>query len=1763
MTNEVDGLKAEIEYNPDLFESATITRILGHFQTLLAGIVANPDQAISELPLLTEAEKHQLLIEWNDTKTDYPQDKCIHQLFEAQVEKTPDAIAVVFEDQQLTYRELNRRANQLAHYLKSLGVGPEEIVGICLERSLKTVVGVLAILKAGGAYLPLDPSYPRDRLVFMLQDSGAKDLITQQRFVKVFDQSVKIISLDTDWERISQESDHDLAAETLSDSLAYVIYTSGSTGQPRGVSVSHQAVNRLVMTTDYVELGPSEVIAQASNISFDAATFEIWGALLNGARLVLIAKDTLISAKSLSAAIERHGITTLFLTTALFNQMVDQAPTVLGKLRHLLFGGEAVDSQRVNELLHSGAPGRLLHVYGPTETTTFATWYRVTAVAPDATTVPIGRPIANTECYILDAHFNPVPIGVSGELHIGGPGLARGYLNRLELTREKFIANPFSADPTSRLYKTGDRARYLPDGNIEFLGRFDDQVKIRGHRIELGEIKAVLGQNSSIRDSVILVREDRLGDRRLIAYLIAAPDSAPSAHVMRSYLQQKVPEYMVPSAFMFLDSLPLTPNGKLDRKALPLPDQSRPELEQTFIAARNAVEETLANIWAEVLNLDKVGIHDNFFHLGGHSLLATQVISRVNNSFQVEIPLRQLFESPDIAGFASCVDASIGAGEAPQITAPIVRVPQSRDAPLSFAQQRLWFLDQLEPGSTVYNIPGSVRLRGPLDVTALEQSLNEIIRRHEALRTTFSTVEGRPLQIIAPSQSVCVEVIDLCSGTEAEREEKSHALAAEEARRPFNLSQGPLLRVKLLRLREKDHILLLTLHHIVSDGWSMGVLYRELSVLYQAFRDSEPSPLPALTLQYADYAAWQREWLRGAELARQLSYWKNQLEGVPSVLKLPLDRPRPAVQSYRGGRESIELSKELTQGVGALSRSEGATLFMTMLAAYQTLLYRYTGQEDIVVGAPIAGRNRQETEGLIGFFVNTLVLRGDFSGNPTFKELLARVREAALGAYAHQDLPFEKLVEELHPERSLRHSPLVQVLFNMVNLELPKVDLAGTIAEPFFPSEPASKFDLTLYVREQNEQAHLDLVYNTDLFQRASMRWFLQQYAWLLEQVVSAPEKPVRSFSLVTSESRQLLPDPTVELAEPSQSLVTNLIARWAEQSPTRCAVSQGQRTWTYGELAQSAHALARVMGATGVEPGDVVAVHGRRSFGVIASMMATFLSGGILLPMDDSLPSQRKRLMVKETRAKKLIWVGDKPANEPGLDADISAGCLLVGADTGCAVDSGISTNTLTARLPDVTPENPAYIFFTSGTTGIPKGVLGVHKGLSHFLDWQRDTFAITAEDRVAQLTSLSFDAMLRDVFLPLTSGATLCLPESNDDFGADDVIGWLERERISVLHAVPSLAQSWLANRKVFLPDLRLVFSMGEPLADALVRQWQVTSLHRAQVVNLYGPTETTLVKCFYRVPSDLRPGVQPAGVPLPQTQALVLGDDNQLCGVNEPGEIVLRTPFRSLGYVNAPQENHQRFIVNPFRDDGRDLVYFTGDVGRYASDGMLDILGRTDDQVKIRGVRIEPAEVAAVLARHPAVESCFVAARKNPQGETALVAYVVASKHGATSTKLRSHLGEQLPAAFIPTSLVFLDSLPLSLNGKVDRRALPDPDWAGSERGIAFVEPRNFFEIKLAHIWAEVLKVERVGVYDDFFHRGGHSLLAMQFVARTRAALQIEISLRMLFENPILENLACAIAKLQAQEVDENKVDRLFAALKSLTSEDIQRLLKGDEK
>ncbi|WP_193197120.1 non-ribosomal peptide synthetase [Nostoc sp. MG11] len=1114
-------LLLEVFYESYRFESTTIARMLGHFRTLLLGMAAKQQQRVKDLPLLTAQEQHQVLLDWNDTQVNYPQ-QCIHQLFETQVEKTPDAIALVFENQQLTYSELNTKANQLAHYLRSLGVKPDVLVGICVERSsggaasltLDMVIGLLAILKAGGAYIPLDPAYPQERLAFILEDTQAPVLLTQTSLLQAIPQhQAQVVCLDAHWHYIAQQSQENLLSELTPDNLVYVIYTSGSTGKPKGVQIPHSALsNFLYSMRETPGLTQEDTLLAVTTYSFDIAALEIFLPIIVGGRLVIASREVASDGTQLSALLTDSKATVMQATPATW-QLLLTAGWSGNKQLKILCGGEALPGHLANQLLHRCAC--LWNMYGPTETTI---WSAASQVEIDSAIVPISQAIANTQLYILDQYTQLVPVGVAGELHIGGDGLARGYFKRPDLTAEKFIPNPFSQKAT-RLYKTGDLARYLPNGEIEYIGRIDHQVKVRGFRIELGEIEALINQYPAVQETVVVVRKDSVDSQRIIAYLVPKIEQALTTTELRGFLESKLPSYMMPTSFVILEALPLTPNGKVDRKALPAPDRVSPEFEETFVAPQTLVEKQMAMIWMQVLGLEKIGINDNFFELGGHSLLATQVISRINKIFDVELPLRRIFELPTIAKLAKVFENK------QQITKsipPIERVSREMELPLSFAQKRLWILDQLEKENSTYNMPAAVYLNGDLDINALEQSFKELLQRQEALRTNFRKVNGVPVQIIAPFTSMSLPIINLSEISKEKQFVKVQESIQKEAQKPFDLANDPLLRVSLLRLDEETYVLLLVMHHIISDGWSIGILIREFSALYTAFSKGVPLPLPELPIQYADFAYWQNQWLQKEVMEKHLSYWKQQLANLP-VLELPTDYPRPEIQTFRGTKQHLELPKELCEEIKTLSHREGVTLFMTLVAAFKILMHYHTKQDDIVIGTDVANRNVPETENIIGFFVNQLVLRTYLGGNPTFQEFLKRICEVTLAAYEHQDMPFDQLVLALKPERDLSRTPLFQSKFVLQNAPTLPLELEGLklkIIEDI--DNGRAKFDLLLTMWESKQGLSGSLEYSTDLFNASAIAKFITDYEIILRAVIAQPQiKFITIKEILTTADKQ------------------------------------------------------------------------------------------------------------------------------------------------------------------------------------------------------------------------------------------------------------------------------------------------------------------------------------------------------------------------------------------------------------------------------------------------------------------------------------------------------------------------------------------------------------------------------------------------------------------------------------------------------------------
>jgi amino acid adenylation domain-containing protein len=1711
------SLSASIRFNTDLFDAATIARMAGHFHALLESVIRDPAATIGDLEILTDAERQQLLVEFNDTKTDYPNDKCIHQLFEEQVQRTPDCVAVMFEGRQLTYAQLNACANQLAHHLQTLGVGPEVPVALCMERCPEMVIGLLGILKAGGAYVPLDPAYPKERLSFMMEDAQAAVLLTRGHMVeRVPEHGIRAVCLDSGWEAIAAKSEKNPVTRATARNLAYILYTSGSTGQPKGVMVEHRGLcNAINWITHALDLSAEDRCLLKTPITFDAAGRELFPTLVTGGRLVIAEAGGHRDSRYLAETMRSARISIFHCVPSLLQFLVEEpAFDDSLALRAVMCGGEALPTQVV-ERFQRRSKAKLYNVYGPTETIIDSTYWLCDG-ANGRSSSPIGRPIPNARIYILNNALRPLPIGVAGHMHIGGVGLARGYLNRPELTAEKFIPDPFSAEPGARMYKTGDLARYRPDGNIEFLGRADHQVKIRGFRIELGEIEAVLGQHPAVRAAVVLAREDAPGEKRLVAYVVAES----TADELRRFLKDKLPEYIVPAVFVLLDTLPLLSNGKIDRQALPAPDRTRPELDKSFVAPRTPTEELLAQIWAQLLDLERVGVDDNFFDLGGHSLLATQAVSRMREAFQVEISLRRLFEVPTVAGLAESIEAARQAGQ-DLLAPPILPVPRNGDLALSFAQQRLWFFDQLEPGLSAYNIPAAVSLKGPFNLAALEQSLNEIVQRHESLRTTFKKVEGRPTQVIAPTLTIKLPVVDLRNLPAHERDIEVRRLITAEAQRPFDLSKGPLIRGTVLRLADEEHVGLLTMHHIVSDGWSTGLLVRELATLYVALCAGGSSPLPKLPIQYADFAHWQRQWLQGEVLESQIAYWKDRLAGAPALIDLPTDLPRPAVQTFRGAHKTLVLPKSLKDGFKALGRQEGVTLFMAMLAAFKVLLYRYTSQDDLIVGTPIANRNRVETEGLIGFFVNALVLRTDLSGNPSFRELLRRVRQVCLGAYSHQDLPFDRLVEELHLQRDLSRNPLFQVMFALQNAPLRPLELPGLTLSPVEGDSETAHFDLTLQIVDTEQELTAAFVYNIDLFDAGTIARMLGNFQTLLEAIVADPEQRLSDLPLLTeTERQQLLVEWNGTKTDCQRDLcIHQLFEAQVKRTPDAIAVVFEAEKLTYGELNRRANRLAHHLRALGVGPEVLVALCLERSLDMVIGLLGILKAGGAYVPLDPAYPKERLDFILKDAQVPVLLTQERLAARFAEHDARVI--CLDSGWET-MARES--EENPCNSTLPD----NLAYVIYTSGSTGQPKGVLVSHGSIADHCRNAQRYYELDPRDVVLQFASLSFDVSLEEILPTLIVGARLVIMGTNI-WPPAEFHRKISEFGLTVLN-LPTAYWQELAREWAGVPELvpniqpRLFIVGGDTMLPDALKFWQRTPVNSIRLLNAYGPTETTITATAFEIAP--RPGENttdqrvPIGRPLANRAIYILDRHNLPVPIGVPGHLHIGGAGLARGYLNRPDLTAEKFIPDPFRAEPGAQMYKTGDLARYRPDGNIEFLGRADQQVKIRGFRIELGEIEAVLGQHPAVREAVVLAREDAPGEKRLVAYLVAD---STADELRRFLKDKLPEYMVPAVFVLLDALPLMPNGKIDRGALPAPDRSRPELEKAFVAPRDDLELQLAHIWEEVLGVQPVGVRDNFFELGGHSLLAVRLFALIEKRLGKQLPLTAVFQGATVEHLA----------------------------------------
>lgn len=1760
---EIDGgLRLRLVYNAELFEVARMELLLRQFEHLLCQIVEVPDARINELSLVTAACR--ALLPEPAAVLGEPQHEPVTRIMASVVAGAPRHPAVERGGRAWSYQELWARAEEVARALRARGLGESEVVAVTGPKGFGLIVAMVGVELAGGALMPLDPNLPDERQRTMLDEASARLLIDVRG--EGFRGSgcgthggLATLLVDADEGRIvgSGVGGADIALpEVSADAAAYVFFTSGSTGRPKGICGTHKGLSHfLAWQRREFGIGPGDRVAQLTSLSFDVVLRDIFLPLTSGGTLCLPDREELAGSGEVIEWLERERITVLHGVPTLLRHWLSRAGAGRrgGHIRWLFSAGEPLTDAVVLRWREVFPEGRVVNLYGPTETT-LAKCFHVIPGDPAPGIQPVGRPLPETQALVLRPDGQLCGLGEPGEIVLRTPFRTRGYLGGDDVGGRGFIPNPLGRDPSDLVYKTGDRGRYRPDGVLEILGRMDDQVKVRGVRVEPSEVAAALARHPGVLAGAVIAHRDESGQHYLAAYVVRrgggteAPETGNgagdggaagrlraeagrelTAELLRAHLTSRLPSAMVPSAFVFLDALPLLPNGKVDRLALPVPPAAGPSGGAPFVAPRTPLESEIAAIWMEVLGIERVGADDDFFSLGGHSLLAAQVVSRVRDRLRAQLPLRDLFRATTVAKLAQCVEAARRGERAPG-RPRIKRAPRDTELPLSLNQEALWFLDRLEPDRPTYTNYPAVRIRGPLDLEALRRAFNEMVRRHETLRTTFPERDGRPVQVIAPEARVEVPVVDLTAVPAADRDARLWALMAEEMAGRIDLQRGPLIRARAVRLGPDDHVVMGATHHIIHDGWSLAVMARELSALYGAFHGGDVPSLPELPVQYADFSVWQREMLQGETLERLRAYWARHLEGVPA-LELPTDFPRPPVRSTRGDSRDCRLSLELSAGVNAFARREGVTPFMTLLAAFHVLLGRYTGQEDFAVGTPVANRTEPETEPLIGYFINMLVLRADLSGDPSFRDVVGRVRRVALDGFEHQDLTLDQVVDAVRPARDLSRHPLFQTMFVLQNVPRRATHDFGLEVAPLRerPAARSSDFELSLVLRETAEGFRGRVVFNTDLFSPETIEGMIRQYAMILSDVLARPDGPLSGLPLASDGGREeLLARRGAPIDDPrGRACAHELFQGQVERAPGAIAVIDGGREWTYRELNGRANQFAHALRECGLGTGRVVGVRLPRSADMVAAMLGVLKSGAAYLPLDPGFPPERLRYALEDARADALITWRGLPGKLPeGLPR-----VICVGEDAGWL--AGQPTGNLGAGIGG---DGLAYIIYTSGSTGRPKGVMIEHGALTHYVLGAIGEYGIGASDRILQFASISYDAHVEEIYPCLAQGGTLVLrPEGAlDSFEA--FLRTCDEAGLTIL-SIPTgfwhdLTDAIESQGLAFPAALKTVIIGGEEARPESLANWFEAVGQGVRLLNTYGPTEATVVATATELRSaDASGGRVPIGRPLAGVSVYVLDRHGRLTPPGAPGELFIGGGGVARGYVGREDLTDECFPRDRFSRTAGGRMYKTGDIVRWRPDGRLEFIGRTDRQLKIRGFRIEPGEVEQALCEHGLISGAAVVALERAPGDVQLVAYVTTRGGGAVpNSELRRFLGERLPGHMIPSFFVALAALPSTTSGKVDRRALPEPDWTRSASHGEYVAPRTEVERNLARIWEETLRIDRVGARDNFFGLGGNSLLAVRLAHRIRQIFSVDVTLVALFKAATLADLAAQIADLQ---------------------------------
>jgi len=1734
INDSAEEIKGQISYAASLFYPGTIGRLIDHYIFLLEQLIDSPKSRYSELTVLRPCEYRQIVYDWNRTGKDFKLNQTIHELFEEQVARTPDAIALVYEGRQLTYKELNERSNQLARRIRATyrqqsmrELTPNIFIALCLDRSLEMVVGILGVLKAGGAYVPIDPSYPEHRIMFMLEDTESSLVLTQKDLIetkRICLPEEKIVYIDLTEALYQQEETSNLTIQNSGADLAYVIYTSGTTGRPKGVMVEHRNYLQLNAADHYNCFYAARALW--TSYTFDVSVFEIFSALLQGSRLFILSNDVRNNSRELFYFLERHRINYTYIPPFFIRDLADHlGKNSLSHLSRILTGVDKVYTDDASKIVAKNIA--ILNGYGPTETTICSTAYLVESpLSCIGDHLPIGAPLSNEQVYVLDQYLVPVPIGVTGELYIGGAGLARGYLNNDPLTNERFIQNPFATEKDTaqgytRLYRTGDLVRWLPGGELDYLGRNDEQVKLRGYRIELGEIEAVLNRVAGIGQSCVVVRE-RPAPLESVQYLVGyyvldKTGAAPTEAAVLAALEEVLPSYMVPGAVMELERLPLTRHGKLDKKALPDPQERM--WEGGYVAARTATEKQLCAIWAEVLGLDAVGVRDNFFAIGGSSILAIRVSHRMSEALGARVTVADVFKYKTIGQLLE----HRGAPGQPSI-------PKS-DADwsvLSFAQDRLWFIEQYEGGTNAYHIPAIFELNEATDIEGVKYAISKIVERHEVLRSTIEKGELEQGRQVVHTKPLPLEEMLLMEQEDCER------LINEAINCPFDLSKEYPLRVNFYRLRREASsertIVLINFHHIASDGWSMEIFLQELLAYYEAYmRQDREFELPALEIQYKDYAQWQRLYLTQTMMGQQLEYWKNKLSGYCD-LSFPADHPRPPQKDYKGSLEVFRLSPEVSGKLRQLSKEHGATVYSVMLSSVNILLSKYTGQQDIVLGSPIANRHYRQTEGLIGFFVNTQVIRTQLSATQCYAELIVQVQDQQAEAQQYQDLPFEKLVVELDIERDLSRHPIFQVLFTMQRFGEAKAitDVQKKYFKPYegSPSYAAEKFDLSIFMNDSQEAITGHISYATSLFERATITRLIGHYLHLLEQLTSFPQKPYSAMSLLgPSECKKVLYEwNRADKEYPREKTVQVMFEEQVARTPDAIALVFEEEALTYQVLNERSNQLARYIRTQyqqrtkqELRADTPIGLCVERGLEMVVGILGVLKAGGAYVPMDPSYPSQRIAYMLEDTGAVLVLTQRSVQEQENLL---LPAEKVLY-IDLSEALYQQESTCNL---LPQSTACDLVYVIYTSGTTGHPKGVMleqfSVCNRLAHIISYSN----IRSTAIHLFKTNYVFDASFFELFTHLSVGATLRLTKSV--FDIHELLQLLSSTRISSLHLVPSQYEP--LSPAVSSSGLEKIYFSGEALTARILSD----IAGRLEVYNYYGPTELGEITVF-RPERPEEAGV--IGQVFPNSRQYVLDGHGVPVPIGVTGELYIGGDGLARGYLNKPGLTAERFIENPFATEadkakGYSRLYKTGDLVRWLPDGNLEYIGRNDEQVKIRGHRVELSEIEQALTQLEGItQSCVLVKERQVQSGSMkyLVGYYASAADRAAPTPvwIEEQLSKILPDYMVPDALVAMDAFPLTKNGKLDRHALPEPDFRPSEEYIA---PRTAVEAAVCRIWEEVLGVERISIKDNFFRIGGNSMLAITIIARIQKALSVELTVKELFLNTTIDLLSMLIQK-----------------------------------